>query len=70
MDLKVQLKSAVEAAAAALGLPAIDAAIQETPSNKPGDYGTPAAFQLAKAAGKNPAEVAAQLAEQFSCPPE
>ncbi len=68
MDLKVQLRSAVEAAAAELGLPAVEAAIQETPSTKPGDYGTPAAFQLAKAAGKNPAEVAAQLAGAIKLP--
>lgn len=68
MDLKVQLKNAVEAAAQELGLPAVDAAIQETPANKAGDYGTPAAFQLAKAAGKNPAEIAAQLAQTVKLP--
>lgn len=68
MDLKAQLKTAVEAAAASLDLPAVDAAIQETPSTKPGDYGTPAAFQLAKLAGRNPAEVAAQLAQTITLP--
>lgn len=67
MDLKAQLKSAVEAAAAELGMP-VEAAIQETPANKPGDYGTPAAFQMAKGAGKNPAEVAAQLAQAVKLP--
>lgn len=68
MDLKGQLKKAVEAAAQELGLPAVDAAIQETPANKPGDYGTPAAFQIAKAAGANPAEVAAKLAAAIKLP--
>lgn len=67
MDLKAQLKAAVEAAAQQLGM-TVDAAIQETPSTKPGDYGTPAAFQMAKAAGKNPAEVAAQLAQAIVLP--
>ena len=67
MDLKAQLKAAVEAAAQQLGMP-VDAAIQETPANKPGDYGTPAAFQMAKAAGKNPAEVAAGLAQTIVLP--
>ena len=45
MDLKAQLKQAVETAAAALGAP-LDVAIQETPATKPGDYGTPAAFSF------------------------
>lgn len=67
-DLKSQLKQAVEAAAASLGLPAVEVTIQETPSTKPGDYGTPAAFQLAKAAARNPAEVAAQLAQSIVLP--
>lgn len=67
MDLKAQLKAAVEQAAADLGAP-LDVAIQETPANKPGDYGTPAAFQMAKALGQNPAQVAAKLAEKVQLP--
>ncbi|SEJ82786.1 arginyl-tRNA synthetase [Deinococcus reticulitermitis] len=67
MDLKAQLKAAVEAAAAQLGVP-VDAAIQETPASKPGDYGTPAAFQMAKAGGGNPAQIAAQLAGAVQLP--
>lgn len=67
MDLKVQLKAAVEAAAQTLGMP-VDAAIQETPANKPGDYGTPAAFQMAKSSGGNPAQIAAKLAETIQLP--
>lgn len=67
MDFKAPLKAAVEAAALALGH-TIEATIQETPANKPGDYGTPAAFQLAKSIGANPAQVAAQLAEQIKLP--
>ncbi|PNY82511.1 arginine--tRNA ligase [Deinococcus koreensis] len=67
MDLKAQLKHAVETAAASLGMP-VDAAIQETPATKPGDYGTPAAFQMAKSAGGNPAQIAAQLAQTVVLP--
>ena len=67
MDLKAQLKHAVETAAATLGMP-VDAAIQETPATKSGDYGTPAAFQMAKSAGGNPAQIAAQLAQAVVLP--
>lgn len=67
MDLKAELKAAVQQAAAELGAP-VDVAIQETPANKPGDYGTPAAFQMAKALGQNPAQVAAQLAQRVRLP--
>ena len=67
MNLKAQLKAAVENAAFQLGAP-LDVAIQETPPNKPGDYGTPAAFQLAKLLGQNPAQVAAQLAQTVVLP--
>ncbi|THF88156.1 arginine--tRNA ligase [Deinococcus sp. KSM4-11] len=67
MDLKAQLKQAVDDAAAQLGMP-VDAAIQETPASKPGDYGTPAAFQMAKSGGGNPAQIAAQLAQTVVLP--
>jgi arginyl-tRNA synthetase len=71
MDLKAQLKAAVEQAAADLGAPLplpFDVAIQETPASKPGDYGTPAAFQIARALGGNPAGIAARLAEKVQLP--
>ncbi len=72
MDLKAQLKAAVEQAAHDLLQPQgaeFEVAIQETPPNKPGDYGTPAAFQLAKLLGQNPAQVAAELARTVALPP-
>ena len=62
MDLKAQLKAAVEAAAAQIGTP-VDAAIQDTPASKPGDYGTPAAFQIAKALGRDAHEETRTIAE-------
>lgn len=67
-DVKAQLRIAVEAAAQQLGA-SIEAALQETPPEKPGDYGTPAAFQLAKTLGQNPAQIARQLAEAVELPP-
>lgn len=67
MDLKAQLKAAVEAAATQLGAP-LEVVIQDTPANKPGDYGTPAAFQMARTLGANPAQVAQQLAEAVRLP--
>ena len=65
--LKTQLKQAVESAAQQLGA-TIEAVIQETPADKSGDYGTPAAFLLAKALRQNPAAIAAQLAERVALP--
>lgn len=66
-DLKDQLRRAVEAAlppeAAGVGV-----AIQETPPGKPGDYGTPVAFSLAKTLRQNPAAVAADLAARLELP--
>jgi arginyl-tRNA synthetase len=70
MDLKAQLKTAVEAAAAQLapGLTLPEVVIQETPPSKPGDYGTPAAFALAKLLGQNPAQLASSLAQTVTLP--
>ncbi|MBB6096755.1 arginyl-tRNA synthetase [Deinobacterium chartae] len=68
MDVKSQLRSAVERAAERLGVPGLEVAIQETPAGKPGDYGTPAAFVLSKKLGQNPAAVAAQLQAALELP--
>ncbi len=67
MNLKAKLKTAVEDAARTLGAE-IEAVIQETPPNKPGDYGTPSAFALAKSLGQNPAQVAQVLAQSVVLP--
>ncbi len=67
MDVKAQLREAVEAAIRSLGAEA-EAVIQETPPDKPGDYGTPAAFALAKVLRQNPAQLAAQLAAAIQLP--
>ncbi|GHF92913.1 arginine--tRNA ligase [Deinococcus piscis] len=67
MELKAQLKQAVQQAAQGMGAE-LDPAIQDTPAGKKGDYGTPAAFQIAKLLGRNPAEVAQELARSIELP--
>ncbi|MFN3265575.1 MAG: arginine--tRNA ligase [Deinococcales bacterium] len=63
-DLKVQLRAALEQ----LVPPEIEVVIQDTPPDKPGDYGSPVAFLLAKAKKQNPAQIAKELAEQVKLP--
>jgi arginyl-tRNA synthetase len=63
-DLKTQLKTALEA----LVPPEIEVVIQDTPAGKPGDYGSPVAFVLAKAFKQNPAQIAKDLAEKVQLP--
>lgn len=67
MNLKDALRSAVQQAIAHHGLD-IEVAIQETPADKPGDYGTPVAFQLAKALKKNPVQIAAEIKDSIQLP--
>jgi arginyl-tRNA synthetase len=63
-DLKTQLKTALEA----LVPPEIEVVIQDTPPGKPGDYGSPVAFVLAKALKQNPAQIAKDLAKKVQLP--
>ncbi len=65
LDLKTQLKLALENALPD-GTHGIEVVIQDVPDNKPGDYGSPVAFQIGKALGQNPAQVAAQIAIALS----
>ncbi|WP_034337865.1 arginine--tRNA ligase [Deinococcus misasensis] len=67
MNLKDALRSAVQQAIAHHGQD-VEVAIQDTPADKPGDYGTPVAFQLAKALKKNPVQIAAEIKERISLP--
>jgi arginyl-tRNA synthetase len=66
-DLKTQLKTALEKL-----LPSdakhLEIVIQDTPSGKPGDYGTPLPFLLAKALRANPVQIAADLASKIELP--
>ena len=70
-DLKQLLKTALEGALHSQTLPPdlkLEIVIQETPSDKPGDYGSAVAFQLAKALRSNPAQIAKDLAEKIALP--
>ncbi len=70
-DLKLLLKTALEGALHSYMLPQdlkLEVSIQETPSDKPGDYGSAVAFQLAKALRSNPVQIAKDLAEKISLP--
>lgn len=67
--VKASLKEAVARALREMGVseqPEIE--VQETPANKPGDYGTPVAFQLARLLRKPPPQIAAELAKKISLP--
>ena len=66
-DFKAQLKTALEQL-----LPSdakhLEIVIQDTPAGKPGDYGTPLPFLLAKALKANPVQIAADLAARVQLP--
>jgi arginyl-tRNA synthetase len=66
-DFKQNLKTALEKL-----LPPeashLEIVIQDTPAGKPGDYGTPLPFLLAKALRANPVQIAADLASKIELP--
>ncbi len=68
-DVKEALHHAIAQSLRELGVdepPEID--VQETPRDKPGDYGTPVAFQLARILRKAPPLIAQELAEGIALP--
>jgi arginyl-tRNA synthetase len=67
-DLKQTLQTSVIQALQKLGITDIDAPIQDVPGDKPGDYGTPVAFSLAKALRKNPAAIAQEIVSNLQLP--
>jgi arginyl-tRNA synthetase len=68
MDMKTHLQTAVNDALTQLGAGGVDVAIQDVPDDKPGDYGTPVAFLLAKTLRKNPAQIAQGIVSQLKLP--
>jgi len=56
------------AAATDLDVDALDVGVQRVPDDKPGDYGSPVAFVLAKRLRRNPAALAAAIAEHLDLP--
>ncbi|MFN2323140.1 MAG: arginine--tRNA ligase [Trueperaceae bacterium] len=73
-DLIPALQAALRAAVRPLladpaAADALDVQVQVVPDDKPGDYGSPLAFGLAKALRRNPAQIAAELAASTALPP-
>ncbi|CAN5898175.1 arginine--tRNA ligase [soil metagenome] len=68
-NLKTSLQTALNAALDKLGVADADAPIQEVPAGKPGDYGSPVAFTVAKTLRKNPALIAQDLVASLELPP-
>lgn len=67
-DLKSRLELSLRKAAADLGAQVEDAPVQTVPAGKPGDYGSPLAFTLARELKRNPAQIAAELVERLVLP--
>jgi arginyl-tRNA synthetase len=53
---------------AALDVDALDVPVQPVPDDKPGDYGSPVAFILARSLRRNPAAIAQELARRVTPP--
>ncbi|RDI96309.1 arginine--tRNA ligase [Meiothermus sp. QL-1] len=70
LDVKATLREALVEALQGLGLGELpEVVVQETPPDKPGDYGTPVAMALARHLRKAPAQIAADLAQTLQPPP-
>ena len=67
-DLKANLETALLNALKTLDVTHNDAPIQEVPADKPGDYGSPVAFGLAKTLRKNPALIAKDILAGLELP--
>ncbi|MFA5594313.1 MAG: arginine--tRNA ligase [Trueperaceae bacterium] len=62
------LQNAVEEAVRALGIAQPQVLIQEVPEGKPGDFGTPVAFTLARELRQAPAEIAGRIIAGLQLP--
>lgn len=67
-DLKKTLEAALVRAAQQLGADVSEAAVQTVPEGKPGDYGSPLAFSLARTLRRNPAVIAGELIDALELP--
>ena len=69
-DVKAEIRAALEDALKKLGVePPGQVPVELAPKDKPGDYGTPLPFQLARVLRKPPPEIARALAEALEPPP-
>jgi arginyl-tRNA synthetase len=67
-SLRHAVQDAFQQAVAGLTDDPIDVPVQEVPEGKPGHYGTPVAFMLAKRLRRPPPEVAAEVVARFQPP--
>jgi arginyl-tRNA synthetase len=67
-DVIHALREAVQDALTELGVGDAEASLQEVPADKPGDYGSPVAFTLARRLRRNPADIARQLVAGLRLP--
>jgi arginyl-tRNA synthetase len=68
LDVKRRLEQAITRVVSELGAEAGEIPIQPVPDDRPGDFGTPVAFGLARALRKNPAAIAQDLLERLQLP--
>lgn len=68
LDLKAQLKHALEKALPPEAQGGVAVVIQDVPDDKPGDYGSPVAMQLARVLKTSPAAIASGLAARVELP--
>ena len=68
-DVTHALEEAVRTALSRIGVDTAEVTIQEVPADKPGDYGTPVAFGLARTLRRNPAVIATDIVEALELPP-
>ncbi|MEX2536189.1 MAG: arginine--tRNA ligase [Trueperaceae bacterium] len=68
LDVKLRLEQALSKAVTDLGAEADEIQIQPVPHDKPGDFGSPVAFGLARSLRKNPAVIAQELLERLVLP--
>jgi arginyl-tRNA synthetase len=68
LDVKLRLEQAISRAVRELGAEAGEIPIQPVPDDRPGDFGSPVAFGLAKALRRNPAAIAQELLERLALP--
>jgi arginyl-tRNA synthetase len=66
--MKQTLQKAIIDVLTQMGASGIDVAIQDVPEGKPGDYGTPVAFALAKTLRANPVAIAQGIVKKLELP--
>ena len=67
-DMKELLQTALTNTLTSMGISTTDVTVQDVPDGKPGDYGSPVAFGLAKQLRKNPALIAQDIIKNLELP--